>query len=200
LQPRFHQRWPTRNGKLCAAQSIPVPALRVYVHLRRNFGVLQGKKIHRGVFNVDRIVFRLHDERRRGLFGRTNVRIRRKVLLRDCQITGINDHREIRPATHLVSRIDRLKLEACMVCNFLVLLAAFLGISGSVFAQKPAWPPAPRHITLDLWPQGAPGALANSAPDYRDDPSTGIDTVTLSHRRRSVELRVALFVATLGDT
>ena len=35
----------------------------------------------------------------------------------------------------------------------------------SLFAQKPAWQPAPEHLTLDLWPHGAPGASANSAPE-----------------------------------
>jgi hypothetical protein len=35
----------------------------------------------------------------------------------------------------------------------------------SLFAQKPAWQPAPGHLTLDLWPDGAPGASANSAPE-----------------------------------
>lgn len=29
-------------------------------------------------------------------------------------------------------------------------------------AQKPAWQPAPGHITLPLWPSGAPGAAANA--------------------------------------
>ncbi len=35
-----------------------------------------------------------------------------------------------------------------------------------VLAQKPAWQPAPGHITIPIWPQGAPGtaAAAGTAP------------------------------------
>jgi len=47
----------------------------------------------------------------------------------------------------------------------LVLLAAVLGISTSIFAQKPGQTPAPGPTTLDLWPHGAPGALPNPAPE-----------------------------------
>jgi acetyl esterase/lipase len=43
-------------------------------------------------------------------------------------------------------------------------------LSGAAFAQKPAWQPAPGHITMDLWPSGAPGATANPKPE--------IDTTT----------------------
>lgn len=57
-----------------------------------------------------------------------------------------------------------------MVRNFLFLLAAFLGITSSAFAQKPGWSPAPGHTTLDLWPHGAPGAPAN--------PAAEVDTTT----------------------
>ena len=32
-------------------------------------------------------------------------------------------------------------------------------------AQKPAWEPAPGHVTLPLWPNGAPGAAPNAAPE-----------------------------------
>ena len=49
-------------------------------------------------------------------------------------------------------------------------LATVVIFSVSLFAQKPAWQPAPGHLTLDLWPHGAPGAVANSAPE--------IDTTT----------------------
>jgi len=41
-------------------------------------------------------------------------------------------------------------------------LIAVLALSVSLAAQKPAWQPAPGHLTLDLWPHGAPGAAANS--------------------------------------
>ncbi len=39
-----------------------------------------------------------------------------------------------------------------------------------MFAQKPAWQPGPGHPTLSLWPNGAPGAAPNPAPE--------IDTTT----------------------
>jgi acetyl esterase/lipase len=50
-----------------------------------------------------------------------------------------------------------------------LLLAVIAAISTSVFgqqpAQQPAWQPAPGHITLPLWPHGAPGAQPNPAPE-----------------------------------
>jgi acetyl esterase/lipase len=48
-----------------------------------------------------------------------------------------------------------MKRSALIVC------AAFAGSSICAIAQKPAWQPAPGHITLPLWPNGAPGAPAN---------------------------------------
>jgi acetyl esterase/lipase len=42
----------------------------------------------------------------------------------------------------------------------LCILAA--GISLTALAQKPAWEPAPGHLTLPLWPNAAPGAPANA--------------------------------------
>ena len=48
----------------------------------------------------------------------------------------------------------------------LPVLAAIVTLSTSLlFAQKGAWQPAPGHLTLDLWPHSAPGAVANSAPE-----------------------------------
>ncbi len=44
-----------------------------------------------------------------------------------------------------------------------VLILFFL--SPLVFAQRPAWEPAPGHLTLNLWPQGATGAQLNSPPE-----------------------------------
>jgi acetyl esterase/lipase len=52
----------------------------------------------------------------------------------------------------------------------LLLLAAVAAVSTGLFAQNPAWPPAPGHITLALWPHGAPGAQPNAGPE--------IDTTT----------------------
>lgn len=43
----------------------------------------------------------------------------------------------------------------------LLLIAVLAAFSVSPFAQQPAWQPAPGHLTLPLWPKGAPGAQAN---------------------------------------
>jgi acetyl esterase/lipase len=53
-------------------------------------------------------------------------------------------------------------------------LAAVGVLSVSLFAQKPTWQPAPGHLTLDLWPHGAPGAAATSAAE--------VDTTTANDR------------------
>jgi len=45
-------------------------------------------------------------------------------------------------------------------------LATVIFLSTSLFGQKPAWQPAPGHLTLNLWPHRAPGAAANSAPEF----------------------------------
>ena len=39
-----------------------------------------------------------------------------------------------------------------------------VAVVGAV-GQKPAWQPAPGHVTLPLWPHGAPGATANQATE-----------------------------------
>jgi acetyl esterase/lipase len=49
-------------------------------------------------------------------------------------------------------------------------LAVFAGISAISFGQKSAWQPAPGHLTLPIWPNGAPGATPNPGPE--------IDTTT----------------------
>jgi acetyl esterase/lipase len=54
-------------------------------------------------------------------------------------------------------------------------LATVLFFSASLVAQKPAWQPAPGHLTLNLWPHGAPGAQANAAPEA--DMTTDKDNV-----------------------
>ncbi|MFZ0744990.1 MAG: alpha/beta hydrolase [Terracidiphilus sp.] len=41
----------------------------------------------------------------------------------------------------------------------------FATVSIAVFAQQPAWHPAPGTLTLPLWPGVAPGAPANPAPE-----------------------------------
>ena len=49
------------------------------------------------------------------------------------------------------------------------LFAAFILTAG---AQKPAWQPAPGHVSLPLWPNGAPSAQSNPQPN----PQPEIDT------------------------
>lgn len=44
--------------------------------------------------------------------------------------------------------------------GLLVLVAAGT-FTASLFAQQSAWPPAPGHVTLPVWPGAAPGAPAN---------------------------------------
>jgi acetyl esterase/lipase len=53
--------------------------------------------------------------------------------------------------------------------------AAVLLFSAVLFAQKPAWQPAPGHLTMDLWPHGAPGGQPNPAAEI--DATTAKDNV-----------------------
>lgn len=53
-------------------------------------------------------------------------------------------------------------------------LTAMMLLPVSLFAQKPAWQPAPGHLTLDLWPHGAPGAQSNAGAE--------VDTTTAKDR------------------
>jgi acetyl esterase/lipase len=55
-----------------------------------------------------------------------------------------------------------------------LLTVAILGAgSAALFAQKPAWEPPPGHLTLPLWPNGAPGAPSN--PTAEADMTTAKD-------------------------
>jgi len=47
--------------------------------------------------------------------------------------------------------------------------------SGTIIAQTPAWQPAPGHITISLWPHGAPGGQGNASPEA--NMTTAKDTV-----------------------
>src|ERR1700733_7458430 len=49
--------------------------------------------------------------------------------------------------------------------SLLLAIAAVVALSANLFAQSPAWQPAPGHLTLNLWPHGTPGPAANSAPE-----------------------------------
>ncbi len=61
-------------------------------------------------------------------------------------------------------------------CAFLlVAIASTSTISTILGAQTPAWQPPPGHTTLAVWPQSAPGAPANPAPEV--DTTTAKDNV-----------------------
>jgi acetyl esterase/lipase len=47
----------------------------------------------------------------------------------------------------------------------LIIFTAIVASAACAVAQKPAWEPAPGHITLPLWPKVAPGAPANPPPE-----------------------------------
>jgi len=57
----------------------------------------------------------------------------------------------------------------------LLILAALAGGFATLFAQKPAWQPAVGHLTMPLWPNGAPGAPPNPAPEI--DATTAKDNL-----------------------
>lgn len=68
----------------------------------------------------------------------------------------------------------------------LVILAAVVSVSTFVFAQQPAWEPAPGHTTLTLWPHGAPGEQATLGPEVntataKDQPIAGRPIIRLSN-------------------
>ena len=70
--------------------------------------------------------------------------------------------------------------------RLLILLVAFAGFPTGLFAQKPAWQPAPGHPTLNLWPNAAPGPPANPAPEKdtttaKDNLIAGRPLVRLGH-------------------
>jgi acetyl esterase/lipase len=56
-----------------------------------------------------------------------------------------------------------------------LLLVALAASTTSVFAQEPAWPPATGHMTITLWPNGAPGAQPNA--DAEIDKTTAKDNL-----------------------
>ena len=70
--------------------------------------------------------------------------------------------------------------------RLLLTLATAGALTASLFAQKPAWQPAPEHLTLNLWPHGAPGAAANSAAEVdtttaKDDLIAGKPVIRLGN-------------------
>jgi acetyl esterase/lipase len=64
--------------------------------------------------------------------------------------------------TSCYDHATNFRFEVSLVRYFLILLAAVVGTSTCLFAQ---WPPAPGHTTLNIWPQAAPGAQPNPAPE-----------------------------------
>jgi acetyl esterase/lipase len=61
-------------------------------------------------------------------------------------------------------------------CAFLLVAIASTSTSSTILgAQTPAWQPPPGHTTLAVWPQSAPGAPANPAPEV--DTTTAKDNV-----------------------
>ena len=54
-------------------------------------------------------------------------------------------------------------------------LVGFVMLTTTLCPQTPAWQPAPGHLTLDLWPHGAPGAVASPAPEV--DTTTAKDNL-----------------------
>jgi len=57
----------------------------------------------------------------------------------------------------------------------LLFLVVVIGISASLLAQTPAWPPASGHTTLPVWPHRAPGAQPSPGPEL--DTTTAKDHV-----------------------
>src|SRR5579859_1158196 len=46
-----------------------------------------------------------------------------------------------------------------------IFIALMVVLPVGLCAQAPAWPPASGHVTLALWPHGAPGATATTGPE-----------------------------------
>lgn len=57
----------------------------------------------------------------------------------------------------------------------LLLLATVAAVSTGLFAQNSAWSAAPGHITIALWPHGAPGAQSTAGPEM--DTTTAKDPI-----------------------
>ena len=93
-----------------------MPSPSVEVHLNRHAGVLQSQIVDSRILHVHWIILRLHNERWWRLLRYMDLRIRREVLFRKRQISRINDNGEVRPATQLISRINRVIKPLIKVC------------------------------------------------------------------------------------
>src|SRR5271165_6096674 len=58
---------------------------------------------------------------------------------------------------------------------FIALLAISQVLAIQLAAQQPAWQPPAGHLTLDLWPHGAPAAIPNPPPEV--DTTTAKDNL-----------------------
>ena len=76
------------------------------------------------------------------------------------------DHRSV--------SVNSFDAKALIMPRRLRSLAAIGVLSISLYAEKPAWQPAPGHLTLALWPHGAPGTQSNAGAE--------IDTTTAKDR------------------
>jgi acetyl esterase/lipase len=56
-----------------------------------------------------------------------------------------------------------------------IIALIFLAVPTPQGAQQPAWQPPSGHLTLEVWPDGAPGAPANSSPEV--DTTTAQDNL-----------------------
>ena len=63
-----------------------------------------------------------------------------------------------------------------------LLLAAVTLVSTSLFAQKPAWEPGPGHLTIPLWPHGAPGTASGTTSGAAASNAPEVDTTTAKDR------------------
>jgi acetyl esterase/lipase len=71
--------------------------------------------------------------------------------------------------------VDDLKGKVTIMRTCLLVFAAIVGTSTGLIAQSSAWPPTPDHLTLPLWPNGAPGAQPSTGPEM--DTTTAKDNL-----------------------
>src|SRR4029077_4617855 len=69
----------------------------------------------------------------------------------------------------------------------LLAVAVVTIVATTASAQKPAWQPRPGHTTLNLWPNGAPGAQPNPLVEVdlynteKDKPTAGRPIIRLGN-------------------
>src|ERR1700722_13308968 len=108
VQPDLCCLGPCGDGKLGAAQSVTMSALRINVQFGWYLGVLEGEEIDDRVFYVDRIVLRLNEEGGRSLSSWVNIRVGSKVLIGEGEIGRVDNDGKVRAATELVRSVDRV--------------------------------------------------------------------------------------------